>query len=89
MDGKDKFRQYIQIRVTQMFDEILTFAEVAVPNKYTYDKLRGRILKAGNNAIRDLEDSCRNYDIIYNPKITEVIEYEGKGEGNDRRKNNI
>jgi hypothetical protein len=42
--------------------------------------LRSRVLTAGNSAIRDLHNSCRNYNIIYNPTVNEVINYDDKEE---------
>jgi hypothetical protein len=82
MEGKDKLNSLIQKRITEMFDEILKFSEVAVPNKYTYDKLRGRILTCGNNTIRILQEDCINFDIKYSPKISEVVELKDKGDRN-------
>jgi hypothetical protein len=75
MEGRERFNDEVQKRVTYMFDEILTYAEVAVHNKYQYNKLRGRILTAGNDAIRDLQKVSLNYDISYTP-VVEIIKQE-------------
>ena len=73
ISGRKKLQNEVHGRLTEMFDEMLNFAEVAVPNKYTYDKLRNRILTSANNAIRDLQDECEKYDISYEQRIDEVV----------------
>ncbi len=76
INGEERVKRAIQERITIMFDEILNYAEVAVPNKYTYDKLRNRVLTAGNNAIRDLQLECNLYEITYLQRIDEVVKVE-------------
>jgi hypothetical protein len=73
---ENRMKDLIHKNVTAMFDEILQFVEVAVPNKYTYDKIRSRILTAGNNTIRDLQRDCDNFDMVYKPKSMEIMDVE-------------
>lgn len=75
LDGTARIKDLIRERITAMFDEILTYSEVAVPNKYTYDKLRNRVLTAGNNAIRNLQADADIFDISYIPEF-EIIKME-------------
>ncbi len=73
MDDK-RFKEFTQKTITTMFDNMLTYVEVAVPNKWVYEKIRSRILTEGNNAIRNIFKECDNYNIKYEPK--EVVEME-------------
>jgi len=68
---KVKFKNEIQEHITQMFDEILSYAEVAVPNKRQWEILRSRILRSGNTAIRDLQRTSDEYVIA---KIVDNLE---------------
>jgi len=72
---KEKLRNSIAAEVTVMFEKILDYAEVAVPNNEQYKKLRSKILRSGNNCIRNLSKEINNrYDIKYNPPAETIIE---------------
>ena len=80
IEGRERFKRFIQERITVLFEEVLNYTEVAVPNKYTYDKIRSRVLTAGNNAIRDLQRECQNFEIRYIPRVSEFVEIDREGD---------
>ena len=61
--------------VTDMFEKILDYTEVAVPDFNQYKKLRSKILRIGNNCIRDLHKEINNrYEVKYQPQSETIIE---------------
>jgi hypothetical protein len=72
---KEKLMRSVENEVTTMFEKILDYAEVAVPNNDQYKKLRSKILRSGNNCIRNLGKEINNrYDIKYIPPAETIIE---------------
>jgi len=72
---KDKLNKAISEEITILFEKILDYAEVAVPNHEQYKKLRSKILRVGNNSIRNLSKEINSrYDIRYNPSAETIIE---------------
>lgn len=47
--------EIIKDEITKMFQRILDYVQVACPTPDTYNVLRGKILRAGNNCIRKLQ----------------------------------
>lgn len=72
---KEKLMKAISEHVTGLFEKVLDFAEVAVPNNEQYKKLRSKILRIGNNCIRDIgKEINNNYDVVYKPPAETIIE---------------
>lgn len=57
---KDNLNNLITTEITQLFTIILDYVQVACPTPDTYKVLRSKILRAGNNCIRNL---CSELDI--------------------------
>jgi hypothetical protein len=57
----NELKSYIHGRMNKMFDEVLHDVEVAVRSDYQFNTLRKRILRAGNNALRDLLSETDDY----------------------------
>jgi len=73
--NKEKLMKVISDNITTLFERILDYAEVAVPNNDQYKKLRSKILRVGNNCIRDLDKEINTrYDVRYIPPAETVIE---------------
>lgn len=73
--SKDKLKRNVTDEVTILFQEVLNYAEVACPTKDVYTNFRSKILRIGNDCIRNLHKSIdRFYDITYIPPGEEVIE---------------
>ena len=58
-----ELKSYIHGRMNKMFDEVLHDVEVAVRSDYQFNTLRKRILRAGNNALRDLLSETDDYTL--------------------------
>ena len=72
---KEKLNQAVKEEITKMFEKILDYAEVAVPNNEQYKKLRSKILRVGNNCIRNIhKDVERNFDVKYKAPGETIIE---------------
>jgi len=72
---KEKLNRVISDEITVLFEKILDYAEVAVPNNDQYKKLRSKILRVGNNCIRNVSKEINTrYDIKYNPPAETIIE---------------
>jgi hypothetical protein len=79
---KEKMYKVIDNEVTALFEIILNYAEVALTNKYQYDKFRSKVLKAGNECKRNLKNKVRkDFDIRFigtSEDLIEVIPYDRK-----------
>ena len=79
--SKEKLKNSIQVAITELFEKVLDFAEVAIPSPETYKRFRSKVLRIGNNAIRDCHKEIdMNYDVKWNPQIKseDVIEVNQK-----------
>lgn len=73
MNDKVRLEKAISNHVKLLFESALDYCEVAVPNDQ-YKRLRAKILRLGNNCIRNVKKDLRNYEIKYEEKEP-VIEY--------------
>jgi hypothetical protein len=51
--NKDKLKRMVQEEITMCFQEMLDYAQVACPEA-NYKPLRSKILRVGNNAVRNI-----------------------------------
>jgi len=73
--SRDKLKRDIEKRIMKGVDEILDIAEVAIGDSQRYKPFRSKVLRAGNNAIRDLKnDLDRHYKVLFVPTMEDVIE---------------
>lgn len=61
-----------------MFESVLDYTQVACPEPNTFKALRSRILRVGNDCIRNLSSRLDDYDIEYISKNEDVIEIHNK-----------
>ena len=72
---KEKLNRAISDEITVLFEKVLDYAEVAVPNNDQYKKLRSKILRVGNNCIRNVKKEVDSrYDVKYIPPAETIIE---------------
>jgi len=72
---KEKLNRAISNEITILFEKVLDYAEVAVPNNDQYKKLRSKILRVGNNCIRNVKKEIDvRYDVKYIPPAETIIE---------------
>lgn len=72
---REKINNMIKDEITRMFEKVLDYAEVAVPNGEQYKKLRSKILRVGNNCIRGIQkDIEKYYDVKYKAQAETIVE---------------
>lgn len=73
--SREKLLRYMSGEITKLFEKILDYAEVAVPNNDQYKKLRSKILRVGNNCIRTIQkDVEQSYDVKYKAQAETIVE---------------
>jgi hypothetical protein len=72
--SKDKLIKELEGEVTKLFEQALDYAQVACPTKDTYAVLRSKILRVGNNCIRNVKKRVQHYDVEFVPQTEEIIE---------------
>lgn len=74
--SKEKFDRLIKDEVTKMFEGILNYAEVACSDERSYKVLRKRVLKMGNDCIRQIiRKSGETYDISYSAIREDIVKF--------------
>lgn len=63
--SRQKLEQLVHKEVTSMFESVLDYTQVAVPDKDRFKVLRGKILRAGNDCIRSINARLKDYDVKY------------------------
>lgn len=72
--SKEKFKEFVQKQVTEMFTTILDFTEVAVGDKERHRVLRAKILRLSNDAIRNVHKELDgNYEMNFVAPSEDVI----------------
>ena len=72
---KEKLMRDINEEVTTLFEKTLDYAEVAVPNVEQYKRLRSKILRVGNNCIRNIgKVVSTRYTVKFEPGTETIIE---------------
>ena len=73
--SKEKLKRDVEKRVMRGIDEILDIAEVAIGEVQRYKTFRSKVLRAGNNAIRDVKgDLDQYYKVLFVPTKEDIIE---------------
>ena len=72
--SRKKLENAINKEVTKMFEAILDYTQVACSNKETFQALRSRILRSGNDCIRNLCAGLDFYNIKYDGNTEDVVE---------------
>jgi hypothetical protein len=72
--NREKLGRDLDAEVTQMFEQILDYAQVACATPDTFKVLRSKILRVGNNCIRNQRKKLQEFDIKFNAKTEDIIE---------------
>jgi hypothetical protein len=72
--SKERLVRELEAEITRLFEQSLDYAQVACPTSDTYKVLRSKILRVGNNCIRNVRKKIQHYEIEYIPQSEEVIE---------------
>lgn len=73
-NSREKLKKLVKAEVTQMFETVLDYAQIACADPHVYKNLRAKILRSGNNCIRSIKEQLDNYDVIYTAVGEEIIE---------------
>jgi hypothetical protein len=73
--SKEKLIRDIEDEITKLFEQALDYAQVACSTQDTYKVLRSKILRVGNNCIRNVRKRVQYYDIEFVPQAEEIIEF--------------
>ncbi len=72
--SREKLNRLVEDEITKMFEQVLDYAQVACPTNETYKVLRSKILRIGNNCIRNIKKKLDFYEVKYNAKSEDVVE---------------
>lgn len=73
--SKDKLKRDSDKVITNFFDNVLDIAEVAIGDPQRYKPFRAKVLRLGNDAIREMKKILdRDYKVLFVPTIEDVIE---------------
>lgn len=73
--SKDKLKRETERIITSFFDQVLDVAEVAIGDPQRYKPFRSKVLRSGNDAIRDIKKVLdRDYKVLYVPTTEDVVE---------------
>ena len=72
--SREKLIRDIEEEITGLFEQSLDYAQVACPTQDTYKVLRSKILRIGNNCIRNIRKKLQRYDIEFIAQTEEIIE---------------
>ena len=85
--SKDKLKRDVEEIVIALFDHILDISEVAIGDPQRYKPFRSKVLRAGNDAIRQMKKVLdRDYKVLYVPTTEDIVEINNPSVG-VRRKN--
>lgn len=85
--SKDKLKRDTEEIVIALFDHILDISEVAIGDPQRYKPFRSKVLRVGNDAIRQIKKVLdRDYKVLYVPTTEDIVEVQSPSVG-VRRKN--
>jgi hypothetical protein len=73
--SRDKLIRDLEDEITKLFEQTLDYAQVACPTQDTYKVLRSKILRVGNNCIRNIRKCVMHYNVEYIAQSEEIIEF--------------
>jgi len=76
--NREKLYRDVETEITNLFEQALDYAQVACPTKDTYSVLRSKILRVGNNCIRNVRKKLQHYNVEYVAQTEEIIEIKQK-----------
>jgi len=73
--SKERLQKLVHSEVTTMFESVLDYVQVACPTQDTYKVLRSKILRVGNNCIRNINRKMdTSYDVEFKAIAEDVVE---------------
>ena len=73
--SRDKLKRDSEKIITSFFDNILDISEVAIGDPVRFKAFRSKVLRAGNDAIREVKRTLdRDYKVLYVPSTEDIVE---------------
>ena len=73
--SKDKLKKDSEKLITGLFDHILDISELAIGDPIRYKAFRSKVLRAGNDAIREVKKLLdKDYRVLYVPCNEDIVE---------------
>ena len=76
--SRERLTHEMRAEVTKMMERTLDYAEVACPRD-TFKQLRSKVLRVGNDCMRNLTKTFDNYNMVYTKLSEAIIEFRNKG----------
>ena len=76
--SKTKLEAEVKKEVTTMFESILDYTQVACSDPNTFKALRSKILRAGNDCIRSINNGLEDYELKYIATKDDIIQIKQK-----------
>lgn len=73
--GRKHLEDLVRKEVTKLFESVLDYTSIAVPEKDRFSMLRGKILRVGNDCIRTITSELVNYEIELLYPNEDIIEF--------------
>lgn len=72
--SREKLISDLESEITALFENVLDYAQVACATQDTYKVLRSKILRVGNNCIRNIKKRVQHYEVEFIPQTEDIIE---------------
>ena len=67
--SKARLKKEVSKEIISLFEKCLDYVEVTLPDEKVYKIVRSKILRSGNNAVREINKNIdNNYVINYSPE---------------------
>ena len=71
---REKLMNDVRQEVISLFEKALDYSQIACPSQEIFKALRSKILRSGNDCIRNIERKLRHFNVEYIPQTEEIIE---------------
>jgi hypothetical protein len=71
---RKKLEKLVKEEVTTLFESVLDYTQIACSDPNTFKALRSKILRVGNDCIRNINSNLNNYDVKFVATNEDVIE---------------
>ncbi len=72
--NREKLLKELRLEITGLFEKALDYSQIACPSQEVFKALRSKILRAGNDCIRNVEKKVKHFNVEYVPQAEEIIE---------------
>lgn len=74
----ERLKRLVEKSIVKVFKDALSFIEMSVTDKSQYKSIRKMILRSGNDEIRKIKEELDKFEVKYNPRYDEIIDFEDK-----------